>query len=227
MKRLILLLVSASLFLTACGDDEKESQENVSVDTETEAAEVEEKVEDTERTKMMDSLVSKLETDQVFDVGSYIKGDIPEGVYAFISLDPEGAYYSEEDESGEIIENENFKTFGYVEVHNRGNLTTKGILVNKDVFGELGITGAKDLYEILNELDNHNGEGHYLIGTDIEPGEYIFESNDPDSSAYVSLTEGAVGSSEIIKNNNFDGRYSLIGSEGQYLTVSRSTFELK
>lgn len=38
MKRLILLLVSASLFLSACGN-EKEPQENVQVDTEKEAAE--------------------------------------------------------------------------------------------------------------------------------------------------------------------------------------------
>ena len=39
------------------------------------------------------------------------------------------AYYSEEDSAGNIIDNENFDSFGNVKVHAAGNLTTRGVLI--------------------------------------------------------------------------------------------------
>ena len=135
-----------------------------------------EKVELTESEKMIVKLHSLLEEKLVFDTGSYIQGDIPAGEYAFVKFDDSGSYYEEDDAAGNIIDNENFSSFGYVKVHGSGDLTTRGILVNISAFERLGVSGAKELYEILNEKENWNQSGFYKVGYDIEPGRYIIES---------------------------------------------------
>lgn len=228
MKRLMALMLLGTFSLWGCGQDEQPAQTNESIPAEeTEEVTQEETQEVTEGMLMMSELADLLETDLVFDTGSYIKGDVPKGIYAFVSLSSKSAYYSEEDENGDIIENQNFDSFGYVEVHERGNLQTRGVLVHLDALSGLGVSGAKELYETLNDLDGYNGSGYYWIGKDIPSGEYIFETSDSSSSAYVALMSGPVGNSDIIKNSNFDGRYSLVGNDGEFLEVSRASIEIQ
>lgn len=165
-------------------------------------------------------VVELIEEDKAFDAGSYIEGDIPEGDYAFIPFEGSGEYYSEEDSSGSIIDNENFKSFGYVHVHEKGNLETKGALVSVEDLEDLDVSGAKELYEVINDVEDYDESGWYKVGTDIDPGEYTLESY---GSAYVSVMDGPVGNSNIVTNDNFDGKYSINVEEGQYLNVSKAT----
>ena len=69
---------------------------------------------------------------RAFTDGSYTIGEIPQGEYAFISLADDFNYYSEEYLSGEIIDNEIFESFGYVYVHEAGNIQTDGLLIDLD-----------------------------------------------------------------------------------------------
>lgn len=159
-----------------------------------------------------------------FDTGSYIKGDIPKGEYAFIKFNGSGSYYSEEDASDNIIDNENFDSFGYVKVHEAGNLTTRGVLISISAFDTLGVSGAKEIYEILNEQKDYNQGGWYKVGTDIEAGTYVIESI---GSAYYAIMTGPVGNSDIVNNDNFNGKKQVTVSNGQYLKVSRATITKK
>lgn len=83
---------------------------------------------------------------------------------------------------------------------------------------KLGVSGAKELYEIMNNLTDYKESGWYKVGVDIEPGEYIIESY---GSGYVAIMSGPVGKSDIIDNENFNGRYSVNVKDGQYLIISR------
>ena len=202
-----------------------EVEEDVASDSTEEATEetevVEEvTVEDTPQVKMINQLTQLMEDGMAFDAGSYIQGDIPKGEYAFIPFNGSGQYYSEEDQAGNIIDNENFDSFGYVFVQEVGNLKTDGVLVSVNMFESLGVTGAKELYEIVNEQSDYLSAGYYKIGTDIEPGQYVIESY---GDAYVALMTGPVGNSDIVDNENFNGKYSVNAQVGQYLTISRGT----
>lgn len=229
MKKLIFLLI-ASLVLVACGDldintntneniiDEERIEEISDVEIEEENEDEEEIIELSAREEMILDVLDLVDESLAFDTGSYVKGDIPKGEYAFITFDGSGGYYSEEDASGSIIDNENFDSFGYVQVHEAGNLQTRGVLVNVEAFERLGVSGAKELYEILNDVENYNESGWYKVGVDIDPGKYIIESY---GSGYVAVMSGPVGNSNIVDNENFEGRYSVNVKEGQYLVISR------
>lgn len=184
-----------------------------------ETEEVEElPVEDTPQVKMINQLTQLMDEGLAFDAGSYIQGDIPKGEYAFIPFSGGGQYYSEEDQAGNIVDNENFDSFGYVFVQEVGNLKTDGVLVNVSMLESLGVAGAKELYEIVNEQSDYLAAGYYKVGTDIEPGKYVIESY---GDAYVALMTGPVGNSDIVDNENFNGKYSVNAQTGQYLTISR------
>lgn len=229
-KVLSLLLLSFLLILSACGSDEleKESsnaegaqkQDEVEKDEPVEEEPVEEVVEElSAKEEMVLKVIALIDEGLAFDSGSYIKGDIPKGEYAFAPFDGSGEYYSEEDSAGNIIDNENFGSFGYVQVHEAGNIKTKGILVKIDALEILEVSGAKELYEILNEKENYLESGWYKVGSDIDPGEYVIESQ---GSGYVGVMDGPVGNNNIVENDNFDGRYSVSLQDGQYLKVSRA-----
>lgn len=175
----------------------------------------------TESEKMIVKISSLVDEGLAFDSGDYIKGDIPAGEYAFIKFSGSGEYYSEEDSAGNIIDNENFDSFGYVKVHAAGNLTTRGVLVSINAFERLEVTGAKQLYEILNNQTDYNEGGYYKVGIDIPAGQYILESY---GSGYWAVMTGPVGASDIVDNDNFNGRVSVNIKNGQYLTISRATY---
>lgn len=179
-----------------------------------------ETIELTEQEEMFQSLLDLIDEGLAFDTGSYVKGDIPKGEYAFVTFDGSGNYYSEEDASGSIIDNENFDSFGYVEVHQAGNIEADGALINIDALEELEVSGAKELYEILNDTEEYFDSGWYKVGADIESGEYIIKSY---GSGYVASMSGPVGNNSINENENFEGEYSINLNEGDYLVISKAT----
>ncbi|CEG28062.1 hypothetical protein [Bacillus sp. B-jedd] len=168
--------------------------------------------------QMTEKLAGLIGTNQVFDTGSYIKGDIPTGEYAFVTFDGSGEYYVEKDAAGNIIDNENFESFGYVYVHGAGNLETKGVLISPSAFEALEVTNTKQIYEALNDVQNYKDSAWYKVGTDIQPGTYVIESY---GSGYVAVMSGPVGKGDIIDNENFNGKYQVTVKPGQYLKISR------
>ena len=167
---------------------------------------------------MFDKVIGLMDSKEAFDTGSYVKGDIPTGEYAFVPFDGSGQYYSEEDTAGNIIDNENFDSFGYVHVQGAGNIKTDGVLIKTEAFEKLDAKSAKEIYEKLNNVSDYKESAIYKVGTDIAPGAYTIESY---GEAYVEVMSGPVGDSDIIDNENFKGKYSVTVSEGQYLKVSR------
>lgn len=225
MRKLLFLMLSA-VILTACGNDERKIEEPIVGEESPDQVElveeepIEEEIEELSvKDEMVLKVIDLIDEDVAFDTGSYIKGDIPKGEYAFVSFDGSGEYYVEKNDAGEIIDNENFSSFGYVLVHEAGNLETKGLLVKIEALEKLEVSGAKELYEILNEKENYHDSGYYKVGSDIEPGEYVIESQ---GSGYIGVLDGPVGNNNIIENDNFDGRYAVNLQDGQYVKISRA-----
>lgn len=173
----------------------------------------------TESEKMIVKISTLFDEKLAFDTGSYIKGDIPAGEYAFVKFDGSGSYYEEDDAAGNIVDNENFDSFGYVKVHSVGNITTRGVLININAFEKLEVTGAKEIYEILNGQSDYNQSGYYKVGVDIPAGTYVLESI---GSAYYAIMTGPVSDNDIVDNDNFNGKKQITISNGQYLDLSRA-----
>lgn len=239
MKRLLLLLfLLPLLLLVACGEESKKESKEVRKPTEASSSEtdveevadedIEEDTEEVEvieltpREEMIQKLVDLFDEGVAFDTGDYAKGDIPKGEYAFVSFDNNGGYYSEVDASGSIIDNANFDSFGYVQVHEAGEVETRGVLVHLEALDILEVTGAKDLYEIINEIEDYTDGGWYKVGMDIEPGEYTLESY---GSGYVAIMSGPVGDSDIISNERFEEEHTVNVSGDDYLEFSRATIQ--
>lgn len=232
MKRktiLIFLAMLITLSITGCGssksEDKKENYDNSSYNSksyekEPSKDEKQEIREYSESEKMIIAISDLISKGLAFDTGNYIQGDIPAGEYAFIKFNGSGSYYCEKDAGDNIIDNENFDSFGYVYVHSAGNLETRGVLISISAFDELGVSGAKEIYEILNEKNNYNQGGYYKVGYDIEPGNYIVESY---GRGYWAIMSGPVSSSDIVDNDNFNGRTSINLANGQYLDLSTAT----
>ena len=165
-------------------------------------------------------IVALMDSKLAFDVGDYQKGDIPAGNYAYVKFAGAGSYYEEEDPAGNILDNENFDSFGYVKVHGKGDITTRGVLINIDAFGTLGVSGAREIYERINNTKDYYDAGYYKVGSDIPAGTYTIESY---GSGYYAILTGPVGSSDIVKNDNFNGKKTVTVKNGQYLEVHRSS----
>lgn len=198
-----------------------EEEQVVAEEAEEEAEEEpqeEEVVELSPREEMINKILVLIDQGKAFDAGSYTQGDIPKGEYAFIPYEGSGQYYSEEDLNRNILDNEIFDSFGYVYVHDAGNIQTDAVLISVDAFEELGVTGAKEIFEIVNGHENYMDSGWYKVGIDIPAGKYVIESY---GEGYVAVMSGPVGNSEIVDNEIFNGRYTVNVSDGQYLQISR------
>lgn len=223
---LVVLLLVFSLALTGCGGESNNTntnnnESNSESSTNSNSNQEQKPRELTESEKMIVSISELINEGLAYDTGSYIKGDITPGEYAFVKFDGSGSYYSEEDAAGNIVDNENIDSFGYVKVHGVGNLETRGVLISVSAFERLNVKGAKQIYEILNNQTDYNQGGYYKVGTDIEPGQYVLESIG--GRGYYGIMSGPVSNSDIIKNDNFNGRASVTLKAGQYITVSRAT----
>lgn len=207
--------VESSNVDTTAVESEVEEDEEVAEKEEPAQEEVDEK---TPQEKMVGKIMELMDSGKAFDSGSYVKGDVPKGEYAFISFEGSGKYYSETDSAGNIIDNENFDSFGYVFVHDANNLETRGVLVSVDSFETLGVSGAKEIYELVNNIEDYGDSGMYKVGLDIKPNKYTIESY---GEGYVAILAGPVGNSEIVDNEIFNGKYNVNVKEGQYLQVSK------
>ena len=172
-----------------------------------------------QRTAENRKIKALIERKMAFQPGSYAKGMIPAGEYAFASRT--GGYYSET-VNGQILDNTNFAAFGYVLNHGMGDIETRGTLITLDGLRELGFEGARGWYESMVGQKDYNFAGHYKIGADIPAGTYTVKSV---GQAYVEISTGPVGNSSIIQNDNFNGTKTIRVLDGQYLTVSRGIVE--
>lgn len=217
MKRLFLFIPVLFLFI-ACGNDvvnEPEEVEDVAEETVVEEQNNEDSVSEGELNTDVFDLVGE---GRAFDAGIYEAGDIPEGEYAFIMYEENGHYYIEREPNGSTLDNENFESFGYVYVNEIGEVETTGLLIPIDEVEAIGATGAKQIYENVNNVSNYQGSAHYKVGADISPGEYVIESDD--GIAYVAVKSGPVGNVDILENERFEGTTTITVEEGQYLDVS-------
>lgn len=210
---------SATLEDTEVADEPKQVEEKENAKKEEKPAPEKKVVELSPQQKMINAVTALFDQKLAFDTGSYIAGDIPKGEYAFIRFDGSGQYYSEENQNGDIVDNENFDSFGYVYVHQVGNISNDGLLVSVDALSGLGVTGAKELYEVINNKTNYSDAGWYKVGADLPSGQYVAESY---GDGYVAVLSGPVGKNEIIDNEIFEGKYSFKVSDGQYLNISRA-----
>lgn len=167
---------------------------------------------------MLEKISGLIDSGDAYDTGSYVKGDVPAGDYIFMRFAGSGAYYSEEDSAGNIVDNENFDSFGYVHVHGVGNIQTSGVLIKVGALKKLDVKSAKEVYEKLNNISDYKDSAMYKVGTDIAPGSHTIESY---GEAYVEIMSGPVGNNSIVDNEIFNGKYSVSVSAGQYLKVSR------
>lgn len=214
----IVLFILIGIF-SSSGENKNQSNSQTSENTQaTQETKKEEPKPKTAKELMYESVSDLINSKEAFDTGSYVKGDIPTGEYAYIPFEGSGQYYSEEDSAGNIIDNENFDSFGYVYVHGVGNIQTRGVLIKVSAFEKLGVKSAKEIYEKLNDATDYKDSAMYKVGVDIAPGAYTIESY---GSAYVEVMSGPVGNSDIVDNENFNGKYSVTVRSGQYLKVSR------
>ncbi|MDM5330438.1 hypothetical protein [Neobacillus sp. CF12] len=103
-------------------------------------------------------------------------------------------------------------------MNDAGNIETQGVLINTAAFGTLGVSGAKQIYEIVNNVQDYKDSAWYKVGVDIPPGQYVIESY---GQGYVAVMAGPVGKSDIVDNENFNGRYTTNVTNGQYLQISK------
>jgi hypothetical protein len=222
-----LLIVTLVLVMSGCGNDNTKNsyendnnsnkQENNSTSNDYENNYEEPVVEYSESDQMIMKIMTLIDEGLAFDTGSYVKGDIPKGEYAFIKFEGSGSYYSEEDAAGNIIDNENFDSFGYVKVHGVGDIETRGVLIKVSAFEKLEVSSAKEIYEILNEQEDYNQSGYYKVGVDIKPGTYTVESF---GNGYYAILDGPIGDYDIIDNDFFKGKATIRLKKGQYLNLS-------
>ena len=168
--------------------------------------------------KMRQQLNQMVSNGTIFGPGSYAKGDIPAGEYVFMPMSDDGSYYSEEDEAGSIIDNENFDSFGYVYVHGAGNISVDGALIPLSTLNQLDADSPREIYGLIKEKGNYMDSGYYKIGTDLLAGEYTIQSY---GEGYVEVASGPVGNGQIVDNEIVNGSHSVVVTDGQYLKVSR------
>lgn len=215
---IIVLFILIGVFSPSDDKKDQNSNQTGATNQTTQETKKEEPKPKTAKELMFEKVTGLIDSKDAFDTGSYVKGDIPAGEYAFVPFEGSGKYYSEEDSAGNIIDNENFDSFGYVYVQGAGNIQTQGVLIKIGAFEKLGVKSAKEIYEKLNDVSDYKESAMYKVGVDIAPGTYTIESY---GQAYVEVMSGPVGKSDIVDNENFNGKYSVSVSAGQYLKVSR------
>lgn len=69
------------------------------------------------------------------------------------------------------------------------------------------------------------GEGTYLVGTDIQAGEYKLTGTSSDGSGYWEVKNSSAPDADRVGNDFFKGTSYVTVSDGQYLTLSNATAE--
>lgn len=149
----------------------------------------------------------------MYKVGS----DIPAGEY-FLECTGMSAYVEVSSSSSgtleDIVTNDNFSSFRFVEVKDGQYLTVTGAKFKPA--DKATVPAAKDgVYE----------GGMYRVGKDIPAGEYLVT---PESgmSAYVEVSAAASGLlDDIVTNDNITAQMYITVKDGQYLTVVNGSFK--
>ena len=216
-KNIIIALILLIVFtITGCGSS---NSNNKNYDNNFSFLEGNKPNKITKSIKMFITISALFDEKLAFYSGIYSKEDIIAGEYAFINFSENGSYYCEKDSTGNILDCENFDSFGYVKVHSIGNIETNGILISFSAFEKFGVKGAKEIYEILYKESNWNQVGYYKVGTDIEPDRYIVESI---GKGYWVVMTGPVGDRKIINDGYLNGSDAIYLSNGQYIRLKNT-----
>lgn len=198
MKRIISSVLAISmltLIISVCAGCSKNDN---SSDNSSQTAIAENNAKQNEQKQFIEKIKDLIRNGQAYDAGEYEMLEIESGQYAFINFNGNG--YCKINLSDETIGWENFDSFGYVEILKGYSVKTYGILVNCESFEELGVSGAKEIYEKMHGIENYDGPGMYWIDHDIPSGAYRIESK---SGGSYSLCNCAVGSMV----SAFEGEY--------------------
>jgi len=149
--------------------------------------------------------------------GMYLVGkDIEAGEYVLRSTSLTSAYYAVKSDStgslSSIIANGNFHNTVYLTVSDGQYLEIK----RAEFAIESAVPAATPVNGVLSE-------GIYKVGKDIEEGEYLLLSLNPDTRAYCAVLSDSTGAhGTIVTNDNFKGNKYITVKNGQYLEFSRA-----
>lgn len=105
------------------------------------------------------------------------------------------------------------------EIREKGWNAIESLYFKKEDF-EKTMDEFKEIYKLSgrNLFENKYESGQYKVGTDMEPGEYVFFANS--SRGYFCVSSDANGN-DIISNENFSYNSIMTVCDGEYLELSR------
>lgn len=221
MKKIISLMLCAilSVGLIGCSsstdNDSNKKEEQVNTDT------AEEKEDNTENNKEEKELTLQL-SNGTFKVGKYLEP----GIYLLGKNDGEymGSYEITTDTTGDLdsrVDSNAFENFTYIEVK-------KGQYVQLDKCTLYKVEEIKPYINIddMKELTN----GTFIVGEDIDPGEYKLEAIDGNQGwfcLYNNLAGGYKNGPSLQDADYFSGSKLITLKDGQYLKLDSNTKVIK
>jgi hypothetical protein len=151
------------------------------------------------KSDVIESLLTKWVTDQMaFKPGDYKKGQIPAGIYVWLKplKGVEGYSFEEHGPADNLVTLENFETFGYVYVNEIGKISTGGWLVKPSAVLRSEQGSALKLFASHQGIDSYNFSGVYHVGTDIQPGTYLFKKVGSSHGSIRIWSDGPPGKGE-------------------------------
>lgn len=189
MKRIISSVLAISmltLIISVCAGCSKNDN---SSDNSSQTAIAENNAKQNEQKQFIEKIKDLIRNGQAYDAGEYEMLEIESGQYAFINFNGNG--YCKINCDDETRGWENFDSFGYASINDSYTVKTNGILINCESFEELGVSGAKEIYEKMHGIENYDGPGMYWINHDIPSGVYKIESK---SGGSYNKCDGALAS---------------------------------
>ena len=208
MKKLLSIILCFMLCLSFVGCSSDAPASDASSDAKTEAEEKQEE--------------PKLSL-QLSD-GTYIVGeDLDPGMYILVKHEDEymGSYDITTDTTGDVesmVDSNAFENFTYIEV-------SEGQYIQLDGCDLCLIDEINKDFSNDSELTN----GMFIVGKDLEPGEYKLEDVDPDDdvdgwySLYNKLSGGYENSPDLQDSDFFSGSKLITLKDGQYLMLNSDT----
>lgn len=219
MKRWPLLII-ACLFVACSNENTNKEDANKEAKQKEVQAEEEKELERNAAALEIYEALKEVDKELFYDKRYYTEGTIPEGEYAYISfIDSGGPYFTVTDMEHRLLHDDYFASFAYIYHDGEGIVESEGYLFHVDIFEELGVSGAKELYEILNHLPSYNQDAYYHIGMDIEEGKYRLI---PDGNGTYELLDGPAFVGEEIEEGKVTERMEIEVENGQYLRLKNT-----
>lgn len=167
----------------------------------------------------VERLLNQWATDgQAFKPGDYRIGQIPVGTYVWLKPLENGHSFQENGPDENLVTLENFDSFGYIHVNGIGNISTQGWLIKPPTILKSEYRSALRFYIAHRDLKSYNFSGMYHVGTDIQPGIYVFKKVGSDSGWVREWHGGPPGKGENKLNQvKGEAEYTLIG--GMFIDV--------